>query len=88
MVQTTNLSKTLLFQELTQVSGEVALQWFLASHKRQASRKFLGHQVTGFAQFILAGFRGEIFDDKFPSRDTGNGDRAFDNRQYNLEAHY
>jgi hypothetical protein len=41
--------------------------------------------VASFAELVFANLCGKIFDDKFPRGYTGYGDRAFDNRKYDLK---
>lgn len=75
----------MLYETITDVSGEVAPQRLLAGNKSEAAGQLLSHEVSSLSDLILARIRDEIFHDEFPSGNTSDCNRSFHHRQDDLQ---
>lgn len=74
------VGEAVLEEEIADVSDHAEAEGLLAGNEGEGSSEVLNHQVSGGTHLRLVSFHGEVFHRQFPSRDTGDGDRSFDDR--------
>ena len=81
----THLCEAKVGQHGANMTSQIALQRFLASHEGEAASEALTHELACLAKFVLVRLRHVVLEDQLSGRYSSNRHRAFNDRHNDLK---